>query len=477
LRNYTNVTSTPRSWRSGIVLAVASLGIFMVFLDTQVLFVAFNDIESSFPGVSSASLSWVLSGYTLVFAAALVPAGRLADRIGRKRLFLGALMLFTIASAACALAPNPQLLIVARVVQAVGAAGVTPTSLALVLRATPKERIPIAVAVWGSIGALAAALGPTLGGLLVDAWGWRSVFLINLPFGVAGVYLGRRVLEESMEADVGPFPDLVGSGILALGIGSVSLALVQSDTWGWLDVRTVAAIAAGILLVVAFVARSRRQAEPAIDLSLFQIPSFRWGNLAMAAFGLGFTAMFLANITFLTQVWGYGIVLAGMAMAPGPLVVVFLARPFGRLAARIGQRALLVPGALVYAAGGVLLIVGVGTTPDYWRAFLPSSLLAGLGVALTIPQLSSAAVQGLPADRLAVGSAVTQAIRQLGATFGVALVVSFIGGATASDALDRFHRAWWLLVICGILTSLLSLGLPRRVRETAGTVVLEGAPA
>jgi len=303
------------------------------------------------------------------------------------------------------------------------------------------------------------------------------VFLINLPFGAAGVFFGRRVLEESKEADAGPFPDLVGSAILAVGVGSVSLALVQSDTWGWLDGRTIGAIAAGILLVIAFVVRSRHQAEPAIDLSLFEIPSFRWGNLAMAAFGLAFTAMFLANITFLTQVWGYDLVQAGMAMAPGPLVVVFLARPFGRLAARIGQRALLVPGALIYAAGGALLIARIGTTPDYWGAFLPSSLLAGLGVALTIPQLSSAAVQGLPADRFAVGSAVTQAVRQLGATFGVALVVSFIGGATAADALDRFHRAWWLLVICGVLTSLLSLGLPRRVRQTATTVALEGANA
>ena len=466
------------SRRDSIVLAVASLGVFMVFLDTQVLFVAFHDITASFPTVSSASLSWVLSGYTLVFAAALVPAGRLADRLGRKRVFLWALGLFTLASAVCALAPNPELLILARVVQAIGAAGVTPTSLALVLRATPKERIPIAVAIWGSIGALAAALGPTIGALLVDAWGWRSVFLINLPFGVAGIIVGRRVLEESKESDVGPFPDLVGSAILAIAVGSVSLALVQSDTWGWLDTRTATAIGVGILLVVAFVARSRTQAEPAIDLSLFRIPSFRWGNLAMASFGLAFTAMFLANITFLTAVWDYSLVQAGMAMAPGPLVVVFLARPFGRLAARIGQRPLLIPGALIYAAGGALLIARVGTTPDYVADFLPSSLLSGLGVALTIPQLSSAAVGGLPADRFAVGSAVTQAIRQLGATFGVALVVSFIGGATAADALSRFHRAWWLLVVCGILTSLLSLGLPRRVREVAPTTIaLEGANA
>src|SRR5215207_4845006 len=160
------------SRRSAAVLGIASLGIFMVFLDTQVLFVAFGDIRASFPDVSIASLSWVLSGYTLVFAAALVPAGRLADRIGRKRIFLGALGFFTATSALC-------------------------------------------------------ALGPTPGALMVDAWGWRSVFLLNIPFGIVTALAGRAVLEESKEADAGPFPDLAGSAIIAAGVAAISLALVQ----------------------------------------------------------------------------------------------------------------------------------------------------------------------------------------------------------------------------------------------------------
>ena len=187
----------------------------MVFLDTQILFVAFNDIKASFPDVSTTAMSWVLSGYTLVFAALLVPAGRLADRWGRRSVFLWGLALFTIASAACGLAPSAGLLIVARLLQAVGAAAITPTSLALVLRATPRERVPIAVAIWGSMGAVAAAFGPTLGGLLVDAAGWRWVFFVNLPVCLVAIVAGRRVLEESREADPGPFPDLVGSALLA----------------------------------------------------------------------------------------------------------------------------------------------------------------------------------------------------------------------------------------------------------------------
>jgi len=459
--------------RANLALLVAGLGIFMVFLDTQILFVAFGAIEESFSDVSTNTMSWVLSGYTLVFAALLVPAGRLADRWGRKRVFLGGLLVFTIASALCGLAPSAGLLIAGRLVQAIGAAALTPTSLALVLRATPRERIPIAVAIWGSMSAVAAAFGPTIGGLLVDSVGWRWVFFVNLPVCVVALIAGRRVLVESREADPGPFPDLVGSAILALGVGAVSLALVQSDVWGWADARTIGAIAIGLVLGAVFVARSRTQAAPALDLTLFRIPSFRWGNLATAIFGLSFTAMFLANITFLTNVWGWGIVKAGIAMAPGPLVVLLLARRFGRLAARIGTRPLIVVGALVYAVGGVILVTTVHATPNYTTSMLPAWLLTGLGVALALPQLSSASVQDLPQDRYALGSAVNQTMRQLGATFGVALVVSFIAGATPADALSHYQRAWWMVIACGTLTSVVALALPHavRARVTAPAVV------
>jgi EmrB/QacA subfamily drug resistance transporter len=457
----------PTVERANLALLVAGLGIFMVFLDTQILFVAFGAIEASFSDVSTNTMSWVLSGYTLVFAALLVPAGRLADRWGRKRVFLGGLLVFTIASALCGLAPSAGFLIAARLAQAVGAAALTPTSLALVLRATPRDRIPIAVAIWGSMSAVAAAFGPTIGGLLVDTVGWRWVFFVNLPVCVVALIAGRRVLVESREADPGPFPDLVGSGILALAVGAVSLALVQSDTWGWIDARTIGAIVIGLVLGVLFVVRSRTQAAPALDLTLFRIPSFRWGNLATAVFGLSFTAMFLANITFLTNVWGWGIVKAGIAMAPGPLVVLVLARRFGRLAARIGTRPLIITGALIYALGGVILVTTVNETPNYATSMLPAWLLTGLGVALALPQLSSASVQGLPPDRYALGSAVNQTMRQLGATFGVALVVSFIAGATPGDALAHFQRAWWMVIACGTLTSVVAVALPHPVRATA----------
>jgi EmrB/QacA subfamily drug resistance transporter len=454
--------ATRSSPRTTVTLLIAGLGIFMVFLDTQILFVAFHSIEDSFSGVSTNAMSWVLSGYTLAFAALLVPAGRLADRWGRKSMFLGGLALFTGASALCGIAPTAAMLIAARVLQAVGAAAITPSSLALVLRSTPRERVPIAIAVWASMGAVAAAIGPTIGGLLVDGFGWRAVFYLNLPFGILGVLAGRRVLVESREANPGPFPDLVGSALLALAVGSVSYALVQSDQWGWTDVRTVGAIAAGLVLGALFVVRSQAQAAPALDLGLFRIPSFRWGNLATAIFGLSFTAMFLANVSYLTSVWGWGVVKAGVAMMPGPAIVLLFARRFGRLAVRVGTRPLIIVGGLIYAAGGLFLIATVDTTPNYATSTLPAAILTGFGVALALPQLSSATVQELPPDRYALGSAVNQTMRQLGATLGVALVVSFIAGATSEDVLSHFHRAWWMIVACGALTSVVAIALPRR---------------
>ena len=449
------------------VLGVASLAVFMVFLDAQVLFVAFDDIRASFPSVSFATMSWTLSAYTIALAAALVPAGRMADRFGRRRVFLIGLVAFTLASVLCAFAPTAGLLVAFRVVQALGAAALVPAPLAIVLSVFPPARVPVAVAVWGAVGALAAAIGPTAGALLVHAWDWRAVFLANVPVGVVALVLGLRLLPESREANRERFPDPVGILLLAASLTFIALGIVQGNQWEWASLRTIGSLAAGLLVLAWFVRRSLRVAHPALDLTILARPSARWGNIATAAFTIGFTAMFFALIQLTIGVWHYGVVRAGLAMVPGPVVVIVLAPLFGRLAGRIGQRALLVPGGLVYAAGGVVLLTSVGTDPSYATELLPAGLLAGLGVAMVIPQLTSAAVQGLPADEFGAGAAVNQATRQLGATFGVALTVALLGTLTPANAVDHFQRVWWMLVICSVLTSLAALALPRRVRVTA----------
>jgi EmrB/QacA subfamily drug resistance transporter len=445
-----------------VVLATTSLAVFAVFLDTTILFVAFPSIGADFPDVSASSLSWVLNAYTIVFAALLIPAGRLADRLGRRKVFLAAVVLFTVASMLCGIAPNPPLLVLARILQSVGAAALVPASLALVLQTFPREKVPVAVAIWGAIAAVAGAAGPTLGALVVENFGWRWAFYINLPVGIFSFVMGRRVLPEWRESNPGRLPDPGGVVLLASGLALAAFAIVQTDEWGWLDTRVLAAAGVSVVLVGAFVWRCRAVSNPLLDLRLFRSPSFRWANTGLLVFSIGFNAMFLGNVLFLTQVWGYSVLKAGLAIAVGPSIVAATAPFLGRLAGRIGQRRLLVPGGLVWASGGVYLMLVAETTPDYVGAYLPAVVLTGLGVALCLPQLSSAAVQGLPPEQFGSGSAVTQAVRNLGATFGVALVLAFVADITPDTALDSFHRAWWVLIVSGLAVTATALRLPIR---------------
>jgi hypothetical protein len=213
------------------------------------------------------------------------------------------------------------------------------------------------------------------------------------------------------------------------------------------------------VILGSFVLRSSRVTNPVLHLGLFRINNFRWANAAMIVYAAGFSALFLGNVFFLTRVWGYSILRAGLAISLGPAIVAATAPRLGKLAGKIGQKKLLMPGGLFWIAGSVYLIVRASTRPDYVGVYLPAVILTALGVAFCLPQLSSAAVQGLPADQFGVGSAAGQAVRNLGSTFGVALVVAFTAEAGASNALAGFHRVWWFLAASGLVVSLLATRL------------------
>jgi len=451
------------------VLLISSLAVFAVFLDTTVLFVAFPDIVASFPDVAPSQLSWVLNGYTIMFAALLVPFGRLADRRGHKQTFLAGSMLFTLASLLCAIAPTPLALVAARVVQAAGGAALVPSSLALVLHSTPRPRIPVALAIWGATGAVAGAIGPTLGAAVVETGGWRWVFVLNVPVGLATVLLGRRTLTESNDpSSVVPAP--LGVALLVAGSVLVTLGLVRGGDWGWTSTSTVGSVSSGLAVLALFVVHQARTPAPTIDLALFAVRNFRWGNAATMAFGMAFTAMFLSSILFLTSVWGWSILRAGFGVAPGPLLVAVLAPQMGRLAARIGQRPLLVAGGLAFAVGGLYRLLFLGADVAYARDYLPSMLFTGIGVALCLPQLASVVGQSLPANRLGVGGAVNQALRQFAGTIGVALAVGLTAGATSlDDTLARYDRVWWVLVAGGLATTVLAAPLRTGARAAAAS--------
>jgi len=464
-------TDTPASrpeHNPWVVLGSTSLAVFAVFLDTTILFVAFPSISAQFSSASPSSLSWILNAYTIVFAALLIPFGRLADRVGRRRTFLAAAVGFTLASMLCGLAPTVGFLVGARILQAVAAAALVPSSLALVLQTFPRNKVPVAVAIWGAVGAVAGAAGPTLGALVIENLGWRWAFYINLPVGIVSFVLGRRVLPEWREPNPGRLPDAVSVGLLTAGLATAAFGIVQTNDWGWASSRFLGCELLALTLVALFVRRTWRVSNPVLDLKLFESRSFRWANASMLAFAIGFSAMFLGNVLFLTGVWHYSILRAGMAISVGPLIVAVTAPLFGKLAGRIGQRRLLIPGGIVWALSGLLLINRVTVQPDYVGHYLPSVVLSGIGVALCLPQLSSVAVQGLPPNEFGSGSAVVQAIRNLGGTLGVAVAVALTAGLSAGDALDAFHRVWWVFVISGVGVSLLTARLPRPVIASRG---------
>jgi MFS family permease len=267
-------------------------------------------------------------------------------------------------------------------------------------------------------------------------------------------------------------------GVLLLVAGSVlvTLGLVRGDDWGWLSAATGASVIAGLALLVAFVAHQSRTAAPAMDLALFSSPNFRWANAATVAFGVAFSAMFLSSILFLTTIWQWSILKAGFGVAPGPAMVAVLAPFAGRAAGAIGQRPLLVAGGVIYAAGGLWRLLFLDSEVDYVGAYLPSMVLTGVGVALCLPQLSSVVGQSLPPNRLGVGGAVNQALRQFGGTLGVALAVGLTSQAAGvADAVARFDRVWWLIIVGGAVTSLLSL--PLRTGAATRTAVPGVLPA
>lgn len=440
-----------------VVLAVTSMAVFAVMLDSLVLLIAFPAIQQSFAGVSTAELSWVLNGYTIVYGALLVPAGRLADLLGRKRMFILGAVIFTVASVLCGLASTPAWLIGMRALQAVGGAFLSPAALALVLVAFPVPQRTLAVALSGAVGALAVVTGPPLGAWIVQLFGWSGIFFVNLPIGLIAVGIGSRVLTESGDTTTHDWPDVPGIGLLCLGLGLLTVGLIEGPVWGWGSIATIGVILCGAITLGILGDRNRRVNVPVIDIKLFADTAFRRANLANVLFGVAFTAMFFGSVQFLTRVWGYDLLQAGLAITPGPLMVVFGAPLSGRLATRWGHRTLLIPGGLLYAAGAALLIFTVGSTPAFVTVWLPAMLLTGLGVALIVPLLSSAAVQNLTPSQLGAGSGVTQALRQFASVLGVAITVGVL--SSASEIANTYTPIFLLMVAGGFSVSLISIGL------------------
>jgi EmrB/QacA subfamily drug resistance transporter len=466
-----------RRHRSAVAIACA--GAFVAFLDTTIVNIAFPDISASFAGSGRDALSWVLDGYFVVIAALLVPAGGLADRFGHKRVFLLGVGGFTVASLLCAAAPTLPTLIAFRVLQGVGAALIAPASLAIVLDSFPIERRSAGVGLWGAAAAAAAATGPTLGGALVELADWRLVFLVNLPLGAAILLAGHRRLPSRNAFDMhkppnalrperdNRLPDLPGALMLSLGLALVTLGIIEGNDWGWASGATLGAFTAAAALLGGVVVRSTRHPRPIVEPALFAHRSFRIGNLGTLLFSAAFFSIVLGNVLFLTSIWGYTVLQAGLATLPGPALSTVFAGPAGRLADRFGHRAVVVPGALFFAAG-VMVLRSAGSDPNWLGLWLPGACLTGIGIGLAFPTLGSAAVRDIPDDRFATASAVNAAFRQVGAVLGTALLVAMVGDPeTLGESLLAADRAYLFAVFASLASGAVALGLRRGERQLA----------
>jgi NTE family protein len=464
------------------VLAIASLGASVAFVDATIVNIAFPNIALSFRGTPISSLSWILNAYNIVFAAFLVAAGRIADLIGRRRIFIFGLEVFTVASLLCAVSPSVGALIGFRILQALGAGFLVPSSLALVLNAFSPERRSHGVALLSAVAAGAAGLGPSIGGVLVAASDWRLVFLVNIPIGIAAVVLARRYLVESRAPGRRRMPDLAGALLFALAISALVLGVVKGQEWGWGSPRILGSFLAAAVLIAIFAWRCTWHRSPIIDLSLLRIRTFSAANGMTIVAAAGFYGYTLTNVLFLTGVWRYSALEAGLALTPGPFVAAAVAGPTSRLVQRVGHRPVLVAGGLIWGGAVLWFVERIGTTPAFLSEWLPGIVLLGIGAGTLFPNLSGAAVASAPGESFATATGLNSVSRQVGAALGVALVVAIIGTPSPRGALAAFENAWTFGAACLFLAGVGCLLVGRLQAESspslsdAARMVLRDSP-
>lgn len=444
------------------IVGVLALAVFMSSLDLFIVNLAFPYIGRQYHGTSLAALSWVLNAYTIVFAAVLVPAGRWADRVGRRRIFVAGLIGFTVGSAACALSPGVPELIAARIIQAAGGGLMVPASLSLLLANVPASGRAKAIGTWSALGALGAALGPVIGGSLVQL-SWRWVFWINIPVGLLAVLLAARVIPESRDQHTGGRPDLAGAVFLAAAVGLVAFALVKAPAWGWGSARFIELLAASVVCGAIMTWRSHRHHSPVIELGLLRSRTFSGTFAASILYYAAFGAFVLNSVEFLTGVWHYSAIRAGLAIGPGPLMVLPFARAVApRLATKLGSPGRVAAiGCLVNTGAMGLWLTQIQAQPAYLTHLLPAQLLGGAGVGLTIPSLLGAGSLSLTPDRFGTGSGVLNMARQVGTVLGVAALVAILAHVSP-DPIATFRHAVVLVTAffaaAGLVTAILLTG-------------------
>jgi EmrB/QacA subfamily drug resistance transporter len=469
-----------RDASGSLVLLIVSAGFSLATLDLFIVNVALPNIAQDFGSTGLGDLSWVLNAYAIVFAALLVVFGRLADRFPREYGFLLGVAVFTVASALCAVANDTLALVVFRIVQAAGAALMTPTSLSMVLATSSGKERDNNVRAWTAISGLMAALGPVVGGLLVGI-SWRWVFLVNIPFGVAVLVFGWMRLPHVRGERI-PYPDWLGAALVTAGVALLTLGLVKGEDWGWGSTQTIGVLVGSVAVIGSFVLHCLRARNPLLDRDLFRRRSFTGASVVATVYSVAFGAFLLSLVLWFQDVWHWSALQTGLAIAPGPFLVLPTALLLAeRLIVRFGSGVVIAIGSSLFAVGAVWCALFAGLEADYFADLFPGLVIVGVGVGLTLPTIMSSATSELPPENFATGSAVVNMLRQVGLAIGVAVLVAVLGTPSAPHAvLDAFDRSWIVIsafAAASALASLAILGVRRpapHAAPTGATVPIDG---
>lgn len=404
------------------VLIIVSLAVFMAMLDLTIVNVALPDIQRSFASDFS-SLQWVLNAYTLVYAAMLLPISKLGDVIGRKKVFLMGLGLFVIGSLASGLAASDVWLNLFRGLQGIGGAAMMSLSLTIVTASFPDRQRGLALGIWSSVVGLAISAGPLIGGALVDSWGWRSIFLINLPFGIAAIWAGMHFIQESARNRKGKI-DYLGFAFSTATIFTMVLALIQKEmhpSYSWTNGPILGLFGASLLFFIAFIVTERKVDQPMIELSMFKSASFNGANIAAFALGAGLYGGFTYLTILMQNYMGYSAFETGARMLLISGFTLVLGPAAGVLSGKIGNR-WLISGALLIGAIGVLVIRQRIQVPLEWSYLLAGFILLGISNALVNPPIANAAMSSVDKSQVGMASGMLNVFRQVGLSFGVVLL-------------------------------------------------------
>jgi EmrB/QacA subfamily drug resistance transporter len=457
-------------------LAAVSFGLFMIMLDNTVVNVALPAIQEDL-GTGLSELQWIVTGYALTFAALMLIGGKLADAYGRRLIFVIGILVFTAASLWCGLADSGNMLIAARVVQGAGAALMNPATLSIIAATFPPKERGMAIGIWAGTAALALAIGPLVGGLLTEHLSWHWIFFVNVPVGIVAIAASFLLITESRD-DTHESLDLPGLGTSALGLFALTYGLIEANAYGWTSARIVGSFVIAAVALASFVQIERRRRSPMLDLSLFRSGTYAGANVSMLLVALAMFGIFFFVSLYMQNILGYSAVQAGAAFLPMTVLIILVAPFAGKASDKYGSRWLMTIG-MVLLGVQLLYLSQMSADATFWN-LLPGFIVGGFGMAMTMTPTAAAATRAVPVEKSGVGSAVLNAMRQVGGSLGVALMGAIVaaqtnGNPSVDGFMAGFERALIVAAVIAFAGSIVAFALVRQEAATEEPAPMEVA--